>query len=192
MPSVLPNLLPSFSLELRVATLFSDAQSLPQNSLETLKRISQIILNQSFLKITEQVFIGINFGPNHGFNHGHSCHASTLSQAWDNRHVNPSGVNNTFLELAQGFQTPVHTYNSPITGEYITKFGNRNTIRCVYIYIYQRFKRLQTYNPTDPFYTKESLIQHVYTRRFIYTIYLKGKIHTKLQRKYNSCPAHGE
>ena len=46
------------------------------------------------------------------------CHAPTLSQARDNRHVNPSWVINTFLELAQGFQTPVHTYNSPITGEY--------------------------------------------------------------------------
>ena len=39
------------------------------------------------------------------------CHAPTLSQARDNRRVNPSGVNNTVLELAQGFQTPVHTYN---------------------------------------------------------------------------------
>ena len=36
------------------------------------------------------------------------CHAPTLSQARDNRRVNPSGVNNTFIELAQGFQTPVY------------------------------------------------------------------------------------
>ena len=60
------------------------------------------------------------------------CHAPTLSQAQDNRRVNPSGVNNTFLELAQGFQTPVHTYNPYITGEYQTKFEN-NT-KDVYIY----------------------------------------------------------
>ena len=40
-----------------------------------------------------------------------NCHAQTLSQARDNRRVNPSGVINIFLELAQGFQTPIHTYN---------------------------------------------------------------------------------
>ena len=50
--------------------------------------------------------------------HQAMCHAPTLSQARDNRRVNPSGVINTFLELALGFHTPVHTYNSPITGEY--------------------------------------------------------------------------
>ena len=61
------------------------------------------------------------------------CHAPTHSQARDNRRVNPSRVINTFLELAQGFQTPVHTYNSPITGEY-NKF-KKNTKGCVYIYI---------------------------------------------------------
>ena len=115
------------------------------------------------------------------------CHAPTLSQAWDNRRVNPSGVINTFLELAQGFQTPVHTYNSPITGEYITKL-KKNTKG--YVYIYQRFNRLQTYNPTDPFYAKESLIQHAITKEFMYTICLKRKVHTKLQRNTSSRPAH--
>ena len=64
-----------------------------------------------------------------------SRHAPILSQAPDNRCVNPSEVNNTFLELAQGFQTHVHTYNPHITGEYITKFEKRNT-KDVYIYIY--------------------------------------------------------
>ena len=63
------------------------------------------------------------------------CHASTLSQARDNNRVNPSGVNNTFLELAQGFQTSVHTYNSPITGEYITKLGKKYKRMCIHIYI---------------------------------------------------------
>ena len=42
-------------------------------------------------------------------------HTPTHSQARDNRRVNPSGVNNTFLELVLGFQTPVqpiiHIYN---------------------------------------------------------------------------------
>ena len=32
------------------------------------------------------------------------CHAPTHSQARDNRRINPSGVNNTFFELAQGWQ----------------------------------------------------------------------------------------
>ena len=60
------------------------------------------------------------------------CHAPTLSQARDNRRINPSRIINIFLELAQGFHTPVHTYNSPITGEYITKF-EENAKGCVYI-----------------------------------------------------------
>ena len=45
------------------------------------------------------------------YNEWLKCHVPTLSQARDNRRVNPSGVNNTVLELAQGFQTPVYTYN---------------------------------------------------------------------------------
>ena len=51
---------------------------------------------------------------------------------------------------------------------------------------------LQTYNPTDPFYTKEGLIQHAYTERLNYTICLKGKVHTKLRKIHSSCPAQGK
>ena len=61
---------------------------------------------------------------------------------------------------------------------------------CIYIYIYQRFKRVQIYNPTDPFYTKEGLIQYAITKEFMYTICLKKKVHTKLQRNTSSRPAH--
>ena len=118
------------------------------------------------------------------------CHALTLSQARDNRHINSSEVNNTFLELAQGFQTPVHTYNSPITGEYTTKFGNRNTIRCVYIY--QKFMYLQTYILTDPFYAKEGLIQHAYTKRLNYTICFKENTHQELQQNVQLLPSTQE
>ena len=35
------------------------------------------------------------------YGYNQKCHAPTLSQARDNRCVNPSGVNNTFFELAQ-------------------------------------------------------------------------------------------
>ena len=103
------------------------------------------------------------------------CHAPTLSQARDNRGVNPSRVKNTFFELAQGFQTPVHTYNPYITGEYITKFGNKNTIRCVYIYI----SEVQTLTNTQP---NGSIL---YKRRFNTTCYYKEiYLYNMLQRKY--------
>ena len=52
--------------------------------------------------------------------------------------------------------------------------------------------RLQIPNPTDPFYTKEGLIQHAITKEFMYTICLKRKVHTKLQRKYKQLPSTQE
>ena len=58
------------------------------------------------------------------------------------------------------------------------------------VYIYQRFKRLQIHNPTDPFYTKEALIQHAITKEFIYTICFKGNTQQELQQNTSSCPAH--
>ena len=128
---------------------------------------------------------------NKGSLSGTICHAPTLSQARDNSRVNPSGVNNTFLELANDFQTPVHTYNPLITGECITKSEKRNTTRCVYIYIYQRFMYLQTYNQTDPFYTK-MFNTTCYYKEFIYTICFKGNAYQELQQNISSCPAQGE
>ena len=41
---------------------------------------------------------------------------------------------------------------------------------------------LQTYNPTDPFYIKEGLIQHAYIKRLNYTIYFKENTHQELQQ----------
>ena len=115
------------------------------------------------------------------------CHAPTLSQARDNR-VNPSGVINTFFELAQGFQTPVHTYNSPITGEY-----NKNweeTKGCLHIYIRGSSAYKHT-TQTDPFYTKKGLIQHaIYKKVYLYKMSEKKGTH-QASKKYNSCPAHG-
>ena len=75
------------------------------------------------------------------YGYNQKCHAPTLSQARDNRHVNPSGVINTFFELAQGFQTPVHTYNPYITGEYQIKFENNTKD----VYIYRKGSRVYKY-----------------------------------------------
>ena len=51
---------------------------------------------------------------------------------------------------------------------------------------------LQTYNPTDPFYTKEDLIQHAYTKRLNYTICFKENTHQELQQNVQQLPSTQE
>ena len=51
---------------------------------------------------------------------------------------------------------------------------------------------LQTYNPTDPFYTKESLIQHVYTKKvYLYNMSEKKGTH-QASKKYKQLPSTQE
>ena len=117
------------------------------------------------------------------------CHAPTLSQAQDNRCINPSGLNNTFLELAQGWRINLFT---PIFLIYLETISNKiwKTAQKMCIYIY-KFKCLQIHNPTDPFYTKKFNTTCIYQEVY-YTICFKGKVHTKnLKKIYSSCPAHG-
>ena len=73
-------------------------------------------------------------------------------------------MNNTFFELAQGFQTPVHTYNPYITGEYITKFEKKTQKMCIYIGKIQVFTNTQ---PNGSILYNKSLIQHAITKKFI-------------------------
>ena len=47
---------------------------------------------------------------------------------------------------------------------------------------------LQTYNPTDPFYTKEGLILHAITKEFIYTICFKRNTH-QASKKIQQLPS---
>ena len=115
------------------------------------------------------------------------CHGPTFSQARNNRRVYPNGVNNTFRELAQDFQTPVHTYNRYITGEYQTKFEKTPKD----VYIYRKDSNVYKYTTQQLHFIQKCLIQHTITKEFIYTICYKGNTHQELQQNASSCPAHG-
>ena len=91
------------------------------------------------------------------------CHTPTHSQVRDNRRVNPSGVNNTFPELAQGnyLITPIWNYNWRI---HQIKLERQTQQICVYIcsqhtsihkYAFQRIQSIQ-----------KCLIQYAYTKVF--------------------------
>ena len=69
------------------------------------------------------------------FEHHTDCHTLTRSQARDNRHVNPSGVNNTFLELAQGWQITWSNLYRIITREYTKQNWKDKHNRYVYLYM---------------------------------------------------------
>ena len=60
----------------------------------------------------------------------------------------------------------------------------------VYIYIYQRFKRVQIYNPMDPFYTKESLIyMFIYKKVYLYKMSERKKTH-QASKKIQTAAQH--
>ena len=59
--------------------------------------------------------------------------------------------------------------------------------RCVYIYI-SEFKSLQIHSPTDPFYTIK-FNTTCYYKEVYYTICLKRKVHTKLQKNTQQLPS---
>ena len=94
-------------------------------------------------------------------------------------------MNNTFLELAQGFQAPVHTYNSYITGEYQTKFENNTKD----VYIYRKGSRVYKYTSHRIHSIQKYLIQHVYTKKFIIQYVWKEKYTLSFKKIHSSCPA---
>ena len=60
------------------------------------------------------------------------------------------------------------------------------------IYVYQRFSAYKHTTQTDPFYTKEGLIQHAITKEFMYTICLKRKVHTKFKENTTAAQHTGK